>query len=52
MRTWDMAFYPDEGIALVAYDGDHHYCDPLRIRIDREKDRIAEKRGYQVLHFP
>lgn len=51
-RNWDMALYTPDGIALVEYDGDAHYCDPLRVRIDREKDRMAERYGYRVIHFP
>lgn len=51
-RTWDMAFYTDEGITLVEYDGGHHYCNPMRSRIDRAKDRLAERHNYQIIHFP
>ena len=51
-RRWDMAYKRDGLTTVVEYDGDAHYRDPLKIKVDREKDAVAQSLGYQVVRFP
>jgi len=51
-RRWDMAFCTDGHTTVVEYDGDAHYRDPLKIKIDSEKDAIAESLEYTVVRIP
>jgi len=47
-----MAFRHGSVKNAVEYDGDSHYRDSLRIKLDKEKDEIAEEQGYRVVRFP
>jgi hypothetical protein len=49
---WDMAFRRNGSLVLVEYDGPDHYRDSLKIKADREKDRIAEKNRMRVVRLP
>jgi hypothetical protein len=51
-RKWDMAYRSTGGTVVVEYDGDPHYCNSIRIKIDREKDRAAADLGYRVVRLP
>lgn len=51
-RRWDMAFCTDGHTTAVEYDGDAHYRDPLKIKIDNEKDAIASSLGYTFVRIP
>jgi hypothetical protein len=51
-RRWDMAYLSAEGTVVVEYDGDPHYCNTIRIKADREKDRVAADLGFRVVRFP
>jgi len=51
-RRWDMAFRSDSGLIVVEYDGDTHYCNSIRIKMDREKDMAAKESGQKVVRFP
>jgi hypothetical protein len=51
-RRWDMAFNQNGALVLVEYDGDDHYRDSLKIKADREKDRIAQEKGMRVVRVP
>jgi len=47
-----MAFNQNGALVLVEYDGDDHYRDSLKIKADREKDRIAQEKGMRVVRVP
>jgi hypothetical protein len=49
---WDMVFRSREGSVAVEYDGDEHYRNALKIKVDREKDELAHAAGVQVVRFP
>jgi len=49
---WDMAYDNGGSTTVVEFDGDEHYRDTRKIEGDREKDRIAEERGYSIVRFP
>lgn len=49
---WDMVFLGPEGTIAVEYDGDEHYRNALKIKVDREKDDLARSIGVQVVRFP
>lgn len=51
-RRWDMAFSQNGSLVLVEFDGDAHYRDSLKIKVDREKDRIAEENRMRVVRVP
>jgi hypothetical protein len=51
-RRWDMAYRSTDGTVVVEYEGDPHYWNSIRIKIDREKDRAAADSGYRVVRFP
>ena len=49
---WDMGFNDGETLVLVEYDGDDHYRDSMKVRADREKDRLALKNRMRVTRIP
>lgn len=49
---WDMMYELNGTSIAVEFDGDEHYRDTRKIRVDREKDKIAEQEGYSVVRFP
>lgn len=51
-RRWDMAFSRNGSTTVVEYDGDEHYCNTLKIKVDIEKDQKAAEMGYQVVRIP
>lgn len=51
-RRWDMAYRSEDATVVVEYDGDEHYRNSVRIKIDREKDETAAAAGYRVVRFP
>jgi hypothetical protein len=51
-RRWDMAYELSGQTTIVEFDGDAHYRDPLKIKVDRDKDRIALGLHYRVVRFP
>jgi hypothetical protein len=51
-RKWDMAFNQDGSLVPVEYDGDSHYRDSLKIKADREKDRVAQENRMRVVRVP
>ena len=51
-RRWDMAFCTEGHTTIIEYDGDAHYRDPLKIKIDSEKDAVADSLGYTVVRIP
>lgn len=51
-RRWDMAYCRKDQTTVVEYDGDAHYRDPLKIKIDAEKDAVAHSLGYRVVRIP
>jgi hypothetical protein len=51
-RRWDMAYEIDGLTTVVEYDGDAHYCNSLKAKVDAEKDAAAVGLGYRVVRFP
>jgi len=51
-RRWDMAYMIDGHTTVVDFDGDQHYRDSLKIKVDNEKDRVASSLGYSVFRIP
>lgn len=51
-RRWDMAYEIEGHTTVVEFDGDVHYCNSLKIKIDGEKDAVAAQLGYAVVRFP
>jgi very-short-patch-repair endonuclease len=51
-RRWDMAYEIDNKVMIVEFDGDAHYRDPLKIKVDHEKDNVASELGYKVVRVP
>jgi len=49
---WDMAFRKNDVQVLVEFDGDEHYRNSLKIKVDREKDRLAASQGNLVVRVP
>lgn len=49
---WDMVYTRSGQTVVVEFDGDEHYRDTRKIRVDRIKDRIADENGYSVVRFP
>ena len=44
-RKWDMKFKYNSNIFIVEYDGDEHYRNSLKIKVDHEKDKTARDLG-------
>ena len=51
-RRWDMAFKRKGRLVLVEYDGDEHYRHSLKIKGDREKNRLARENGMSLIRVP
>jgi hypothetical protein len=51
-RRWDMSIRTQTGIHVIEYDGDEHYCNSLKVKADREKDRLALEMGWKVIRIP
>lgn len=51
-RRWDMAYRRDGATTVVEFDGDEHYRNALKVKVDREKDAIAAELGYSVVRVP
>lgn len=51
-HKWDVAVEINGQKTLVEYDGDAHYRDPLKIKRDRAKDRLALDAGFAVVRIP
>lgn len=51
-RRWDMSYELDGTIYVVEFDGDAHYRDSLKIKIDNEKDAVAREHSIRVIRFP
>ena len=51
-RKWDMKFKYNSNIFIVEYDGDEHYRNSLKIKVDHEKDKTARDLGYIVVRIP
>jgi hypothetical protein len=51
-RRWDMGFEEAGRRVVVEYDGDEHYRNTLKIKIDREKDEVAKAEGLHVVRMP
>lgn len=51
-RRWDMAYEVDGQMTVVEFDGDAHYWNSLKIKIDAEKDAVAQDLGYKVVRIP
>jgi hypothetical protein len=51
-RRWDMAYELRGQTTVVEFDGDEHYRGSLKIRADRDKDRIALDLGYRIVRIP
>ncbi|MFV8834746.1 hypothetical protein ACNSTU_07235 [Aquisalimonas sp. APHAB1-3] len=49
---WDMTYTRFGQTVAVEFDGDEHYRDTRKIRVDRIKDEIAHENGYSVVRFP
>ena len=51
-RRWDMSYELGGAITVVEFDGDAHYRDSLKIKIDDEKDAVAREHNFRVIRFP
>lgn len=51
-RRWDMAYEIKNHTTVIEFDGDEHYRNSLKIKIDGEKDAVAAQLGYVVVRFP
>ena len=51
-RRWDMAYKIQSHTTVVEFDGDQHYWDSLKIKVDAEKDAVAHSLGYSVVRIP
>ena len=51
-RRWDMAYEIQGHTTVVEFDGDQHYWDSLKIKVDTEKDSVARSLGYSVVRIP
>lgn len=51
-RRWDMAYETNGQTTVVEFDGDAHYWNSLKIKVDAEKDVVAEELGYRVVRIP
>jgi hypothetical protein len=47
-----MAFKQGHSLVLVEFDGDEHYRDSLKIKVDREKDQLARENQMSVVRVP
>ena len=51
-RRWDMAYESHGRTVVVEFDGDEHYRNTLKFKIDEEKDADAKKHGVRVVRIP
>jgi hypothetical protein len=51
-RRWDMAYEIQGHTTIVEFDGDQHYWNSLKIKVDSEKDAVAQSLGYSVVRIP
>lgn len=51
-RRFDMAFFDNNTTVFVEYDGDEHDRDSMKIKADREKDRLAADNGVRLIRVP
>jgi very-short-patch-repair endonuclease len=51
-RRWDMSYEIDGKVTVVEFDGDEHYRNTLKIKIDEEKDQVATELGFRVVRIP
>ena len=51
-RRWDMAYQLNGQMTVVEFDGDAHYWNSLKIKVDSEKDAVAKDLGYTVVRMP
>ena len=51
-RRWDMAYAMGNQITVVEFDGGQHYWDSLKIKVDSEKDAVANSLNYRVVRIP
>lgn len=51
-RRWDMWFVQGAGKVVVEFDGDEHYRNTLKLKVDQEKDAIASEHGLRVVRIP
>jgi hypothetical protein len=49
---WDVAFRDNGSQVLVEFDGDAHYRDSLKVKVDRDKDSLALMQGNKVVRIP
>ena len=50
---WDMYMtFPDGREIAVEFDGDQHYRDTLVMKLDLEKDDLADEAGIEVVRIP
>ena len=50
---WDMYMtFPDGREIAVEFDGDQHYRDTLVMKLDFEKEDLADEEGIEVIHIP
>ena len=49
---WDVAFRRDGSQVLVEFDGDAHYRDSLKIKVDQMKDSFALQQGNKAVRIP
>jgi len=51
-RRWDMAYIWNGDTVVVEFDGDEHYRNALKFKIDEEKDAAARLHGLRVVRIP
>ncbi len=51
-RRWDMAYELNNLTTVVEFDGDAHYWNSLKIKVDKEKDQAAYDLGYRAVRIP
>lgn len=51
-RRWDMAYQIAGQTTVVEFDGDAHYWNSLKVKVDIEKDEVADNLHYRVVRFP
>jgi hypothetical protein len=51
-RRFDLAFRENGSTVLVEYDGDEHYRDSLKVKADRDKDKLAADNAMRLVRIP
>ena len=51
-RRFDMAYRTHHATVLVEYDGDEHYRDALKIKVDRQKNVLASEKQMRLVRVP